>query len=112
MVDKDKDSPFCFLAFCFEWAGVEKHGDLRVSALPIAFDGSCSGIQHFSAMLRDERGGRAVNLVPSEQVQDIYRLVADEVNKRILPDIVPGTRNSASTKADEKTGEIRQVLTL
>lgn len=108
----DKDSPFCFLAFCFEWAGVEKHGDLHVSALPIAFDGSCSGIQHFSAMLRDERGGKAVNLVPSEQVQDIYRLVADEVNKRILADIANGTGNEAGTKTDEKTGEIRQVLTL
>lgn len=65
------DSPFCFLAFCFEWAGVKEHGENWKSALPIAFDGSCSGIQHFSAMLRDERGGRAVNLLPSKEVQDI-----------------------------------------
>lgn len=108
----DKDSPFCFLAFCFEWAGVEKDGINHVSALPIAFDGSCSGIQHFSAMLRDERGGRAVNLVPSEQVQDIYKLVAEEVNKRLKADFENGTPNKADTKANEKTGEIRDVLIL
>lgn len=106
------DSPFCFLAFCFEWAGVVEYGQAWVSALPIAFDGSCSGIQHFSAMLRDERGGRAVNLVPSPEVQDIYRLVADEVNKRLLVDAANGTGNKAETKTNEKTGEIRDVLTL
>lgn len=106
------DSPFCFLAFCFEWLGVSISGDDHVSALPIAFDGSCSGIQHFSAMLRDERGGRAVNLVPSAQVQDIYRLVADEVNKRLQADLLNGTANKAEVKTNDKTGEIRDVLVL
>ncbi|WP_323166737.1 DNA-directed RNA polymerase, partial [Pseudomonas bubulae] len=83
--------PFCFLAFCFEWAGVVEHGGLWESALPIAFDGSCSGIQHFSAMLKDERGGRAVNLLPSETVQDIYRLVSDGVNVEVRKDLTEGT---------------------
>lgn len=108
----DKDSPFCFLAFCFEWAGVMRDGDNHVSALPIAFDGSCSGIQHFSAMLRDERGGRAVNLLPGTEVQDIYRLVADEVNKRLLSDAANGEDSRPDTKVNEKTGEIRDVLIL
>ena len=108
----EQDSPFCFLAFCFEWAGVMREGDSWVSALPVAFDGSCSGIQHFSAMLRDERGGKAVNLVPSEQVQDIYRLVADEVNKRLLADAANGTPDKADVKTNDKTGEIRDVLIL
>nr|APD28468.1 N564-VVD fusion protein [Expression vector paT7P-1] len=62
----EQDSPFCFLAFCFEYAGVQHHGLSYNCSLPLAFDGSCSGIQHFSAMLRDEVGGRAVNLLPSE----------------------------------------------
>lgn len=106
------DSPFCFLAFCFEWQGVQQHGDDWVSALPVAFDGSCSGIQHFSAMLRDERGGRAVNLVPSEKVQDIYRLVADEVNRRLALDFSEGTPNSLLSKINEKSGEFRDVVTL
>lgn len=106
------DSPFCFLAFCFEWAGVDKDGANHVSALPIAFDGSCSGIQHFSAMLRDETGGRAVNLLPSDTVQDIYRLVSDGVNAVLRVDVVDGTDDSKEVKVDAKTGAIteRRIL--
>lgn len=106
------DSPFCFLAFCFEWLGVKTHGASHISALPIAFDGSCSGIQHFSAMLRDERGGRAVNLVPSDSVQDIYKLVSDEVEQRLKVLALEGTEDSTKTLVDEKTGEIREVPVL
>ncbi|MCF7532774.1 DNA-directed RNA polymerase [Pseudomonas petrae] len=102
------DSPFCFLAFCFEWAGVVEHGALWESALPIAFDGSCSGIQHFSAMLRDERGGRAVNLLPSDEVQDIYRLVAEEVIEKVVKDLTEGTDDSSEMMTNEKTGEIKE----
>lgn len=106
------DSPFCFLAFCFEWAGVVRDGSAHRSALPIAFDGSCSGIQHFSAMLRDETGGRAVNLLPSDSVQDIYRLVSDGCNAVMLYDAQHGTDDSTEVRVDKKTGEIteRRVL--
>ncbi len=102
------DSPFCFLAFCFEWAGVKEHGESWKSALPIAFDGSCSGIQHFSAMLRDERGGRAVNLLPSKEVQDIYRLVAEEVIEKVKKDLREGTDDTVEIVTNEKTGEITE----
>lgn len=102
------DSPFCFLAFCFEWAGVKRDGAAHVSALPIAFDGSCSGIQHFSAMLRDERGGRAVNLLPSEDVQDIYKLVSDEVEVALRHLRDHGTDDSVELVTGEETGEIRE----
>jgi DNA-directed RNA polymerase len=66
------DDPWCALAACFEWAGYQREGDEFVTHLPIAMDGSCSGIQHFSAMLRDAEGGRAVNLRPSDVPSDIY----------------------------------------
>jgi DNA-directed RNA polymerase len=69
------DSPWCFLAFCFEW-GKRDHPDF-VSHIPVALDGSCNGLQHFSAMLRDSVGGVAVNLTDSEKPQDIYQRVAD-----------------------------------
>lgn len=77
------DSPFCFLAFCFEWAGWHAEGYDFVSHLPIAMDASCSGLQHFSAMLLDPVGGKAVNLSPSEEKQDIYQTVADAVIKKL-----------------------------
>lgn len=106
------DSPFCFLAFCFEWAGVVKDGPNHISALPLAFDGSCSGIQHFSAMLRDERGGRAVNLIPSDSVQDIYKIVSDEVEIALQWDLKYGTDDWTEVLVDEVTGEIKEVRRL
>lgn len=108
----EQDSPFCFLAFCFEYAGVAHHGLSYNCSLPLAFDGSCSGIQHFSAMLRDEVGGRAVNLLPSETVQDIYGIVAQKVNEILKQDAVNGTPNEMITVTDKDTGEISEKLKL
>lgn len=73
----DGDKPWQFLAFCFEWAAFLKHGWGYPSSLPVMMDGTCNGLQHFSAMLRDEVGGRATNLVPLDQPQDIYQEVAN-----------------------------------
>jgi DNA-directed RNA polymerase len=73
---QDADSPWCFLAFCFEWLGFVEQGFDFVSRLAIALDGSCNGIQHYSAMLRDPVGGKAVNLIPSDKPSDIYGEVA------------------------------------
>lgn len=72
------DSPFCALAACIEFAEAIRSDDPTqyVSRIPIALDGSCSGLQHFSAMLRDSVGGSAVNLLPAETPQDIYGRVA------------------------------------
>jgi DNA-directed RNA polymerase len=71
------DSPWCALAACFELAGAQVGGSAYVSHLPIAMDGSCSGLQHYSAMLRDPVGGTAVNLVPATKPADIYTQVAN-----------------------------------
>ena len=75
------DSPYCALAACIEWAGYRKHGPDFVSHIPIALDGSNSGLQHFSAMLRDPQGAACVNLVPSEKPADIYSQVAARVQR-------------------------------
>ncbi|QZI79888.1 DNA-directed RNA polymerase [Escherichia phage vB_EcoP-101136BS1] len=106
------DSPFCFLAFCFEYAGAMHHGLSYSCSLPIAFDGSCSGIQHFSAMLRDHIGGHAVNLTPSGKVQDIYRIVSDRIEEELKVLLVNGTDNEMVTHEDKKTGEITERLKL
>jgi len=74
---KEADKPYQFLAFCFEYAEAIKKGPTFKSRLPIALDGSCNGLQHFSAMLLDEVGGSAVNLLPAEKPEDIYQEVAD-----------------------------------
>lgn len=102
------DKPWQFLAFCFEWKGYTEHGENFVSKLPVAMDGSCSGIQHFSAMLRDHIGGKAVNLVPAELPQDVYQLVANKVLEQIAHDLEQGTpdelRHTEQGTAYVKTG--------
>lgn len=74
---QDADSPLQFLAWCFEYAEWTTNPNTFVSHLPVAMDGSCNGLQNFSAMLRDEVGGKAVNLMPSPLPNDIYQNVAD-----------------------------------
>lgn len=88
--------PYQFLAFCFEWAGVNavhtSGGDTStyVSHLPVGLDGACNGLQNFSAMLRDEVGGRATNLTPNEQPSDIYAQVAAAAGQIIDRDAIDG----------------------
>lgn len=87
----EADSPWEFLAFCFEWNDYLKIGESFKSKLAVAFDGSCSGLQHFSAMLRDEVGGEAVNLKPDDHVHDIYGIVAEKVKELLKKDMQEGT---------------------
>lgn len=108
--ESKNDYPMEFLSFCNEWRNLQQykqaHGSYEgfVSNLPLAFDGTCSGLQHFSALLRDEVGGHAVNLVPSPTVQDIYSIVAEKVNKVLTEDAKSG--NEDDYKRDKKSGEI------
>jgi DNA-directed RNA polymerase, mitochondrial len=76
----DAGSPFGFLAACFDFLGYKMNGPDHISHLPVQVDGSCNGLQNFSAMLLDEIGGRATNLIPSEKPKDIYGLVAEQAN--------------------------------
>lgn len=96
----ETDSPWEFLAFCFEWADFMDQGTDYVSHIPVAFDGSCSGIQHFSAMLKDEIGGTAVNLVPDDKVHDIYGIVAEHVKRSVMKDAQGGTEDELKTTED------------
>ena len=70
------DNPFLALAACFEWLGYVENGGEWITHLPVHLDGSNSGLQHFSALLRDPVGGAAVNLVPQKRPADIYSDVA------------------------------------
>jgi DNA-directed RNA polymerase len=80
----EADKPFQFLAWVFEWYNWLVKGKGFETHLPCAADGSCNGLQHLSAILRDERGGSAVNLTPSPLPKDIYSDVADEAKRSIM----------------------------
>lgn len=81
---RDAGDPFQFLAWCFEYhAWYHDQDGSFVSRIPVSMDGSCNGLQNLSALLRDEVGGAATNLVPAEKMEDIYRRVAEAATVRM-----------------------------
>jgi DNA-directed RNA polymerase len=77
------DDAWQALAATFEWVNFLEEGPDYVCSLPVRVDGSCNGIQHLSAMVRDEVGGRAVNLLPADSPSDIYRDVAEVLTEEL-----------------------------
>lgn len=72
----EADSPVQFLAWVMEYAAWVRDPNGFVSHLPVSLDGTCNGLQNFSALLRDEVGGKAVNLLDGQRPNDIYADVA------------------------------------
>ena len=96
----DADSPFTFYAFCVEWKRLNDWANNGgaveefVSHLPVSWDGSCNGLQNFSAMLRDPAGGAATNLLPTDKPNDIYQQVADVAARQVEQDAARGEVNA------------------
>lgn len=80
------DKPFLFLAACLELVSALSVGSTFVTRLPVSFDGSCSGLQHLSAMTRDETTAALVNLTPGDRPNDVYAVIADGVRESVLED--------------------------
>jgi DNA-directed RNA polymerase len=78
------DNPWQFLAACFEWVSFMVLGEDCISYLPISMDATCSGLQHFSALLADPVGGAEVNVAPSPERHDIYLTVLHKVEALLL----------------------------
>lgn len=72
------EEPWLFLAWCFEYRSYYANPVIFKSHIPIAFDGSCNGLQHLSAILLDEVGGASVNLTNLPTKQDIYNDVKEK----------------------------------
>ena len=79
----EADDPWQFLRWSHDWMGLQDHGFSYKSSLPISVDQTCSGLQHYAALLRDPISGKSTNLVPSSLPNDIYSDVAKEVTKKI-----------------------------
>lgn len=97
------DKPWQALAFCFDWAGWKREGYAFESYLPVQMDGTCNGLQNFSAILRDEIGGAAVNLVPADKPQDIYMRVCEVVMARVEADLFSEERMKTRKDGTEGT---------
>lgn len=106
------DSPFCFLAACREFANYLADPEGYICHLPVSIDGSCSGLQHYSAMLRDTDGAKHVNLLPSETPEDVYKEVANIVNELVLAERDdPFAKEWLDHKVDRKVTK-RATMTL
>jgi len=77
----EADYPYMFMAFCKEYSKAVHNPTGFISHLPVGMDGSCNGLQNFSALLRDSVGGAATNLTPSDKPSDIYQQVADRAKE-------------------------------
>ena len=76
----EADMPFVFYAASCDLVRALSmpYPEAYVSHIPVAVDGSNSGLQHYSAAARAPEG-KYVNLVPSSKPQDFYQVVAERV---------------------------------
>ena len=86
--------PWQFLAFCRAYQQFSQHGYGWVCHHPVVLDCTCSGIQHYSALLRSEEMAALVNLTPSEAPRDIYAVVLDRVLALVRADAAAGDEHA------------------
>lgn len=74
-------SPALFLQRANEVRQAGLSGDIYSyrSAVTIAMDATCSGLQILSAVALDAEGGSLVNLTPSSSKKDIYQAISDMI---------------------------------
>ena len=110
------DKPFSFLAWCIEYRDFANtdFDPSFITTLPVHSDCSNSGLQHYSAMMRDPIGGKATNLVPSNKPNDVYALVANKVVMKLRDiaktGILPLPEPKKKTKARVLTPEENKKL--
>ena len=86
------DAPWCMFSAAWELREAYRSGNPEkyCTGIPVHMDATCSGLQHFSALLRDPVGGLYVNLIDPNQCgpkQDIYSRVATAALEMIKLDM-------------------------
>lgn len=73
--------PWQFLAACIALTDPEaaKH-------LPVQIDGTCNGLQHYTAIGRDEKAAKSVNMLPGDKPESVYVDVATVVDPLVRRD--------------------------
>lgn len=86
----NNDAPLMAFSALWELRAALESGNPEAycTGVPVHMDATCSGLQHFCAMLRDPIGGKYVNLYDSGEATkaDIYRKVAELAKGRVLRD--------------------------
>ncbi|MES1918076.1 DNA-directed RNA polymerase, variant 2 [Bonamia ostreae] len=83
------DEPWQILACCFEITEAARTGDVSryKSNLPVYQDGSCNGLQHYSAMGRDMKSAEFVNLTNGDKPKDAYVKVLEIAIRKVKKDM-------------------------
>jgi len=103
------DKPFQFVAAALEYARWVEEGEDFVCYVPIAMDGTNSGVQHYSCLNRSQREGALVNLVPSKTVADIYASNAESVTKILEEQRSSKVKFNAKRKDSSTVGKLSRV---
>ena len=80
------DSPYAFVAIASEFLiGTRaKNPTEYISHVPIYKDGSVNGLQHIFAIMRDDIGGKHVNLNSGKTKGDAYTVVAEQFEQDLV----------------------------
>ena len=85
------DSPWVMFSAAWELREALRSGNPTAykTGIPVHMDATCSGLQHFSAALRDSTGARYVNVIGgnSETKADVYSMVAGVAMQEVLADL-------------------------
>jgi DNA-directed RNA polymerase len=83
------DEPWQFLAECNEYYHCVLKCDRHFTSLPVATDATCSGLQILAGLARDKSTAKLVNVLPSDEPQDAYKVVANQASPHCPKSIRP-----------------------
>ena len=108
----DWDKPIQGLGACIEYVKWYDDRSIKVHA-HVQLDGTCNGIQHLTALSRDEKIAPHVGLVPTEKKGDIYTYVCNGVMADVERILRAGESHSSYQYAKEwkSSGLINRKLT-
>jgi hypothetical protein len=92
------DDPFQFSAHCIELTAALQSKSFKTT-LPISFDASNSGAQHYSLLGRYPQGARLTNLTPGK-IEDLYEAVLSTIQAKFTV-IVDEARRTGDNTSDE-----------
>jgi DNA-directed RNA polymerase len=107
---KDCSDPWGFLAACFEISQFQREGYGFISHISINLDATNSGLQIYSAMLRDEVGAAATNVIPTDSPADVYRDVAEITERKLAEEVLRDTDESVWAREWLESGQVDRSL--
>ena len=83
------DEPWTFLAACDELYHCVIKCDRQFTNLPVAVDATASGLQILSGLCRCAGTAKLVNVLPSDEPQDAYAVIAEEAKPHVPEHLRP-----------------------